>query len=455
MVFISVQCAWAGIEFPVKSAGKATTSKQGVNAFSQPSANLSFEKRLDFSVGNSFFRNPWVTAPASTTARDGLGPLFNTNGCQNCHIKDGRGHLPQTAKDNAVSVLVRVGLEPITDADWQHIRRHGAIADPSYGTQIQDFAIPGVKPEAKVTIEYESHQVILADGESVELVKPNVVLQGLKYGPLHERAKLSLRLAPPMIGLGLLEAIPDNTLQSFADPNDENNDGISGRINLVYDVESQTMRIGRFGWKAEQPSLKQQNAAAFLGDLGITSELFSQENCQPHQSQCANAPSGGNPELSANILNKVTFYSRNLAVPKRRNVNQPDVQRGAELFVDVGCHQCHRTGMVTAKIDQQPEQSEIAIYPYTDMLLHDMGEGLADHRPVFQASGSEWRTAPLWGIGLTRQVSGSEHYLHDGRARTLLEAILWHGGEAQASRQKVVKMTAEQRNDLVAFLQSL
>ncbi|MCG8533976.1 MAG: thiol oxidoreductase [Pseudomonadales bacterium] len=442
-------------QFPVKSAGIATTSKQDVNAFSQPSANLSFEKRLDFSVGNSFFRNPWVIAPASTTARDGLGPLFNTNGCQNCHIKDGRGHLPESPEDNLVSALVRLSRQPASKKEWQQVRKQGALPDPNYGTQIQDFAIAGHMPEARIVITYDSHWVELNGGQKVELVKPVVSLEDLHYGPVHSNTVASLLIAPPMIGLGLLEAIPDATLQSMADPEDKNGDGISGRINWVNQLGAPDLAVGRFGWKAEQPSLKQQNAAAFLGDIGITSSLFPKENCQPSQRDCAQAIHGGTPEVSDNILNKVTFYTRNLAVPKRRNALDKQVLRGESLFIESGCQQCHRTGLVTALLPNQPEQSELTIYPYTDLLLHDMGEGLADHRAVFGASGSEWRTAPLWGIGLTAVVNGKEHYLHDGRARTLLEAILWHGGEAYASKQTVVDMAPSDRLALIKFLQSL
>lgn len=447
--------AQATIHFPVLSAGEASTTKTDTNAFSQPSGNMSFERRLDFSVGNSFFRNPWVKAPASTKARDGLGPLFNTNGCQNCHIKDGRGHLPLTAEDNAVSMLVRIGLRPESEQEWEVVRAHGAIPDPSYGTQIQDFANDPVLAEAQIVVEYEKSYVELFGGEKLELVKPKLRLTQLNYGPLDPRTQTSIRIASPMIGLGLLEAIPEETLAQYVDPNDKNGDGISGRFNMVRDEATDKRVVGRFGWKAEQPSLRQQNAAAFVGDIGLTSSLFPRDTCQPKQVHCSQAPNGGTPEVSDKILDKVTFYTRNLAVPRRRNVDDPAVIEGSKRFMEADCHLCHRVGMLTAKLESQPEQSEIAIFPYTDMLLHDMGEGLTDNRPAFAAQGREWRTAPLWGIGLTKVVSGHENYLHDGRARTLMEAIMWHGGEAAASRKKVREMSPESRNALVAFLKSL
>lgn len=445
----------AVMAYPADSGGATSVRKDDVNAFSLPSANMSFERRVDFSVGNSFFRNPWVMAPSSTTARDGLGPLFNTNGCQNCHIKDGRGHLPAPGDHNAVSVLLRISVPPQSAADRETLQREGVIPDPVYGGQIQDFANPGVPAEARLDIRYETHNVTLGDGTVVELRKPQVILAEPGYGDPHPQLQTSLRLAPPMIGLGLLEAIPQQTLLDMADEQDRDGDGISGRVNRVWSAETNSLLIGRFGWKAEQPSLRQQNAAAFAGDIGITSSLFHRDDCTPAQKACREAPNGGAPEVSDRILDLVTFYSRNLAVPVRRNLDDPQVKRGEQLFAQAGCESCHRTAIRTAVLDQQPEQSGQLIHPYTDLLLHDMGEGLADNRPVFLASGREWRTAPLWGIGLTQVVSGSEHYLHDGRARTLLEAILWHGGEGQASREQVRTMSAPDRDALLAFLRSL
>ena len=455
--FLLLLCGFQlnGFAYPAASGGATSVRKQDVNAFSLPSANMSFERKVDFSVGNSFFRNPWVMAPSSTTARDGLGPLFNTNGCQNCHIKDGRGHLPGEHDQNVVSMLVRISVAPQNGEQRLLQQRQGVLPDPVYGTQIQDFAIPGLQPEARIVIDYEYRGIMLADGEIVQLRKPVVTLAQPGYGPFSAQLQTSLRLAPPMIGLGLLEAIPVATLLSFADETDQNQDGVSGRVNRVWSEETGDFAIGRFGWKAEQPSLRQQNAAAFAGDIGITTHLVAQTDCTVRQTDCMNAPNGGAPEASDRILDLVTFYSRNLAVPVRRNTKDTQVVEGETLFAQAGCESCHRTHIKTALLADQPEQSEQLIHPYTDLLLHDMGAGLDDNRPVFLASGSEWRTPPLWGIGLTATVSGSEHYLHDGRARTLLEAILWHGGEAAASQRKVVAMSKQEREALLAFLRSL
>ena len=437
------------------SGGKATVFNQSRNAFSLPSANMAVSRRLDFSVGNSFFRNPWVMAPASTDARDGLGPLFNTSGCQNCHIKDGRGHAPFGPDDNAVSMLIRLSIPAITAAHKEQLKTDGSVPDPVYGGQLQDFALPGVTPEGKIRVTYSYQTVTFADGDTAELRKPSFTIEDKGYGEFHPDIMLSPRVAPPMIGLGLLEAIPERTLQAYADPDDSNSDGISGRLNQVWNADKQTTTIGRFGWKAGQPDLRQQNAAAFNGDLGITSSLFRKDHCTESQQDCLNSINGGDPELSEEILNFVTFYTRNLAVPARRDVDAPDVLRGKQLFNDVQCAACHIPQTTTAQITGQPEQSGQIIWPYTDLLLHDMGEELADNRPEFLATGLEWRTPPLWGIGLTKTVNGHTEFLHDGRARNLTEAILWHGGEAEPSREHFVAMPRHDRRALLAFLESL
>jgi CxxC motif-containing protein (DUF1111 family) len=409
--------------------------------------------RLDFSVGNSFFRNAWIIAPASTGARDGLGALYNTNACQNCHIKDGRGHPPERDDDNAVSMLVRLSVPP-TSADADVVAREGVRGEPHYGGQLQDFAVPGVAAEGQVRIRYEEYDVPLRGEPPLTLRRPTLEIVETGYGPLHEDIMMSARIAPPMIGLGLLAAVADETLTGMADPDDRDGDGISGRVNVVWNVREKRTAIGRFGWKAGQPTLEQQNTAAFNGDLGITSTLFPDANCTPVQEHCRRQASGGEPEVSDEIVRQVTFYSRNLAVPARRDADDPQVVRGMTVFTDTGCSACHVPDVTTgAAADAWLSRQRIA--PYTDLLLHDMGEGLADHRAEFVASGSEWRTPPLWGIGLTETVGGKAYFLHDGRARSLPEAILWHGGEAQASRDAYAGMSPADRAALLRFLESL
>lgn len=439
----------------VKSGGGTTTTKAGPNAYSMPASNLPMAKRLDFSVGNSFFRNPWVPAPSSTDARDGLGPLFNTNGCQNCHIKDGRGHPPEANDTHAVSMLVRLSIPAKTEQQQADYSLAGVVPEPVYGGQLQDFALPGKQAEGTIQITYDELVVKFSDGTPVVLRKPNLTITNLAYGPMHPETQFSARVAPPMIGLGLLEAIPETTLLEWQDEADDNNDGISGRVNRVWDVRAEAQAIGRFGWKAGQPSLMQQNAAAFNGDLGLTSRLFPEENCTVQQTICGDLPSGGNPEVSDNILDFVEFYSQHLAVPARRNVQDPKVELGQALFSQAGCDSCHKARVKTGEIADRPALSAQVIHPYTDLLLHDMGSGLSDGRPEALASSNEWRTAPLWGIGYTEEVNGHTYFLHDGRARNLMEAVLWHGGEAKVARDKVLTFNHKQREALIAFLNSL
>lgn len=440
------------------SGGATTVQRQDRQAFSLPSANLTPERRLDFSVGNSFFRSPWVIAPSTTSARDGLGPLFNTNACQNCHVRDGRGHPPEPGARNAVSMLVRLSI-PDQPAYLREIERLGVVPEPTYGTQLQDMAVPGVAPEGKVRVDYSAEPVSFADGYTVELRRPHVRITQLGYGPMHPDTRLSARVAPPMIGLGLLEAIPEAAILANADPEDRDSDGIRGRPNRVWDQARQETVLGRFGWKAGQPSVNQQNAHAFAGDMGLTTTLLPHDDCTPAQVDCQRAPNGngadGEQEVSDNILRLVTFYTRNLAVPARRDVDAPQVLAGKRLFHEAGCQACHTPTFTTAADGVEPELANQVIHPYSDLLLHDMGPGLADGRSEFEASGQHWRTPPLWGVGLTQAVSGHTQLLHDGRARNLLEAVLWHGGEAQAARDHVLTFDAEQRAALLAFLNSL
>ncbi|MDR2305647.1 MAG: c-type cytochrome [Paucimonas sp.] len=440
------------------SGGQATVQRSDRNAYSLPSANLSPERRLDFAVGNSFFRSPWVIAPSTTTARDGLGPLFNTNACQNCHVRDGRGHPPEPDASNAVSMLVRLSL-PDQPAYAREIERLGVVPEPVYGTQLQDMAIPGVRPEGKVRVSYDLHSVTFSDGHQVELRRPTLQITQLGYGPMHPDTRFSARVAPPMIGLGLLEAIPEAAILANEDPHDRNGDGIRGRANRVWDDAQGKAVVGRFGWKAGQPNVNQQNVHAFSGDMGLTTTLLPKDDCTPAQLDCLAAPNGdgqgGEKEVSDNILRLVTFYTRNLGVPARRAVDAPQVLAGKTLFHQAGCQGCHIPQFTTGADSHEPELANQLIRPYSDLLLHDMGPGLADNRSEFNASGQDWRTPPLWGIGLSETVSGHSQFLHDGRARNLLEAVLWHGGEAQAARDRVLTFNAEQRAALLAFLNSL
>ena len=448
--------------------GGTTTSRKKVNrnAFSHSSANMAFDKELGFKVGNGLFKKLWVSSPASTKASDGLGPLYNARSCQRCHLKDGRGHPPAAnwPDDNAVSMLLRLSIPPRTATERAALASHRklTIDEPTYGGQLQDFSIQGHRAEGRIHIVYEEIPVTLADGEVVSLRRPTYSIEAPGFGALHPETMISPRVASPMIGLGLLEAIDEAGILALADPEDADGDGISGKPNRVWSLEAGRAMLGRFGWKAGQPSLRQQIAAAFSGDIGIATTLFpaAAGDCTAAQSDCRAAPSGNSDrhdgvEASDKVLDVVLFYARNLAVPARREIDDPEVLAGKALFYGSGCIACHRPKFVTAERPDMPEQSGQLIWPYSDLLLHDMGEGLADHRPEGEASGREWRTPPLWGIGLTEVVNGHTQFLHDGRARNLLEAILWHGGEAEGAKQAVVSMSREERNALLRFLSTL
>lgn len=435
------------------TGGDGTVAQADTNAYSLPQANMSMTKRLDFSVGNSFFRNPWVEAPASTAARDGLGPLFNTNSCQGCHVKDGRGN-PPSVDAPSVSLFLRLAVPADPVADAHILKTQGFKPAPVYGSQLQTAALPGAKPEADLHLQWASETVVLADGEQVSLRKPIYRINNPNYGPLPENLLVSPRVAPQMIGLGLLEAIPLSRLQALADPGDADGNGISGKLNQVWDLESQQTVAGRFGWKAAEPNVHQQSMGAFAGDMGLTSSVKTSTDCTPAQ-DCGRFSDGGDPEVSDKVANFVAFYARSLAVPARRDLDSPSVQRGARLFNETGCAGCHTPRFQTGQVPERPDLSDQTIWPYTDLLLHDMGGKLADGRDEFLANGQEWRTPPLWGIGLAQVVNPNAGFLHDGRARTLEEAILWHGGEAKPVTAQYRALPVNDRQALIDFLKSL
>jgi CxxC motif-containing protein (DUF1111 family) len=450
-------------KFEENPAGAATVrARDNADAFSQFSANMRFAHEMDFKLGNALFRKMWVAAPASTKASDGLGPLYNARACQDCHLKDGRGHTPDGPDDSRVSMFLRLsvpgGPTPAAIEEWLATQ-----PEPTYGSQLQDLAAPGHKAEATMEITYTETPVTLADGTVVSLRAPRYAVSAPGYGPLADDLQISPRVAPQMIGLGLLEAIPAADILARQDPDDIDGDGISGRAQIVPSVEFGVPMLGRFGLKASAPTVKEQSAEAFAGDMGLSTPLHPDPwgDCTAAQSQCRSGPHGQEPdardglEVDAKSLDLVTFYSRNLGVPERRHPDAPQVLRGKEVFYSLNCQGCHTPKHVTHRLKGQPEQSFQLIWPYTDLLLHDMGEGLADGRPEGRATGREWKTPPLWGIGLTAQVSGHGQLLHDGRARSVLEAILWHGGEAEPARDGVIGLPKPDRDALIAFVESL
>ncbi len=433
---------------PLAGGASATARDQSHAAFSRPWPALDQTTRDAFFVGNSFFNKNWVIAPSSTTARDGLGPTFNATSCSACHLFDGRSSPPLDDDDPLAGLLIRLSIPGEA--------QHGAPnPHPTYGDQLNPFSIPGVAHEATYAINWQLLEHRTSDNRTVELTRPEITLFDWKFGDPGDELLTSPRTAPAMIGLGLLEAIDEADILANEDPDDVDNDGISGRANRVYSLRDQKPLLGRFGWKSNQPTIEQQVAGAFLGDIGITSDLFPNENCPASQADCTAAPNGGTPELAAETLAAVVSYSRTLAVPARRDTGDPTVLRGAALFAQTNCIACHTPTFTVTTVDGVPDFEPTDVHPYTDLLLHDMGDGLADNRPDFAATGNEWRTPPLWGIGLVETVNKHTRFLHDGRARNLEEAIYWHDGESRASREAFEQLSAADRAALLAFLRSL
>ncbi|HIK33378.1 MAG TPA: c-type cytochrome [Oscillatoriales cyanobacterium M59_W2019_021] len=420
--------SWKDSPSGLLAGGATTVHNRSSRAFSQPSPGLSAEEFDRHGEGDANFDAVFVTAPA--LVNPGLGPLFNNASCTGCHIKDGRG-MPQMGQS-----LVRVSLpQPTIDP---HI---GAVPVPGIGVQVRDQAIYGHVPDAKVTVEWQERSGQYPDGTPYKLRSPQVLLGQLDpKKPIPANTLTSLRVPPPVFGTGLLEAIPDKAILALADPDDKNKDGISGQPNFVWDPQQKTTVLGRFGLKANTSSLHVQTAAAYVNDMGVTNPIFPEAN--------------GSSDIDAQVLDTTTFYVQTLGVPERTMLDDPQVQRGEKLFTQANCATCHTPMLKTGKSDIKVLANQ-TIHPYTDMLLHDMGLGLADGRPDFEATGSEWRTAPLWGVGLTQTVLPYSGYLHDGRARTLEEAILWHGGEAEASKTEFMTMKNDDRSALLKFLNSL
>lgn len=469
------------------AGGTATTPFTNALAFSKSSRNMASTRVTVFNEGNHFFENPWVEAKASTEARDGLGPYFNSNACQNCHVRDGRGHAGATEKldgietsDDFNTLLIRVVKSDISETDRNEILASSKanVPDSVVGGQLQHKAMSGVQKESTLGVSYTAKTVQFTDGHTVELRIPKWHIQS-HLGTMDSDSVFSARVAPPMIGLGLLELIDEADIYAQQDITDADMDGVSGKANKVYSQETNSITLGRFGWKAGVPSLLEQTAGAFHGDMGLTSRFHTEQDCHSNQVDCLNAQNGNDEnnstvedvEVIDSMLNTVTFYTKHLAVPKRRKAYSEQVQQGKKLFNNARCTACHTPSYTTATSLEQPELSEQKIYPYTDLLVHDMGDDLADfdinNNPAlkdgngndiqqeFLATTKEWRTPPLWGLGLTKTVDPDATFLHDGRARTIMEAVLWHGGEAETAKQKVLTFNSTERAALLAFLNDL
>lgn len=428
--------------------GETTRAIEGKTAFTFPAANLREEHQRAFSFGNRLFNTNWVISPASVKSFDGLGPLFNRVSCDGCHTQDGRGRPPLSDTENMDSMLLRLSVSNANAPNE-------TVPHPVYGDQLSELAIPGVAPEGKTKITRAIIDGTFGDGTRYSLEKPTYSIENLGYGPLGDSVMISPRVAQQVIGLGLLEAVPESVLLANADPDDANSDGISGRANRVMDPSTGKLSIGRFGWKANQASLPAQNASAAFGDIGLTSPIFKQENCTPDQKACLTASIGDELDLSQSFLDRLTLYTRLLAVPAQRDRDNPKVAQGEKLFTQLGCSSCHTVTLTTDDAAPLPELANQKFHAFTDLLLHDMGPNLADNRPDGLATGTEWRTPPLWGIGHFQATNGHQRLLHDGRARGPAEAILWHGGEAENSKEAFRNAPVSDRDALIAFLNSL
>lgn len=451
-LLLSVQ-ANEGQSSELKPGGEAT-GRLNYRTFIMPVENVPRMAQLDFWDGFSFFRDPWVASPSITKDRDGLGPLFNARSCKTCHADGGRGR-PSKHGEIAEPALL-----------FRFLQANASKGDSRYGGQLQPLAIrlshekltKPVQGEAQVRVFYEEITGHYDDGETYTLRKPRYELGNLAYGPLDKGTYLSARYAPAIYGMGLLDAISGSDLLKLEDINDRDGDGISGKYNRVTDAVSGEKRIARFGFKGLHTTLEQQVAGAFVNDIGITNPIFKEETCLAHQVACLQGASI-DPVHVLDIpkkLHDLTVYmSQLVAVPPARDLQSRKAKQGRMLFYKLQCQQCHTPSFTTDTSYELKALAGQTIWPYTDLALHDMGEGLADKGIENQALGSEWRTPPLWGIGLQHRVQGFSAFLHDGRARTIEEAVLWHGGEAKPHQQAFKLLTKPQRDALLYFLEQI
>ncbi|MDY0884981.1 di-heme oxidoredictase family protein [Dongia soli] len=452
LVFLLSACLAGAVALPSSAEEQvAQRQEQSLRRAVQPDAEMPDAKRMDFDLGFGLFKRNWVAAPSSTQAVDGLGPLYNARSCNVCHPGGGRPTaLLDRHGDPVAGLTVHLGQAAKV--------REAARPDPVYGEQIQTQALPGQQPEARLSLSMTDGPVIeLAGGERVQLQQPQMQLSQLAFGDLAADSHAGFRMAPAIHGLGLLDRIPEAEI--LAQTKRVKRDGVAGRPNRVLDVVSGESRIGRFGWKAVQPTLAQQDAHAFNIDIGMSTTIFRRPagDCSGIQRDCLAAPNGnspqfGNVEIAEPMRHLIDTFVSYAMLPPQRQRDTDRIAAGEKLFMAAGCDTCHRPSYNLPATAEIPARR---ISPYTDLLLHDMGPGLADGVAEGTAGGSEWRTQPLWRLGQAVAGDAPAALLHDGRARTILEAVLWHGGEATAAQQRVVAMSPEERTNLIAFLRSL
>ncbi len=424
------------------AGGETTVFVTGANAYSYPLANLDQAGVDAHFVADGLFGQHFVTAPSLQFG--GLGPVFNQNSCESCHVRNGRGAVPQFPGDQNSGLLIRLSMPGVGD-------HNGFIPVEGFGFQLQTKAVFGSQPEGTISKTESQEIVAFLDGQTKTIIKPEYHIENT-YIPFPAGALTSPRVAPPIHGLGLIEAIREQDILALEDPDDLNGDGISGRANWVWDIAANQIALGRFGWKAGMPTAEQQAADAAHNDMGLTSSYFPIESS--HGQSNGNVGLQDTLDLTDETIESMAFYFQTVAVPAARNLNDAAVIRGAKIFDSAECSKCHVPEQTTGS-HLIGELSNQTIYPYTDLLLHDMGDGLADGRGEYMANGNEWRTPPLWGIGLAQIVNPNAHFMHDGRAQTLEEAILWHGGEAENAKNIYLALSQSDRNDLLKFLKAL
>lgn len=450
-----VDVSWPRPEVSEKFAGgESSVDLDDYRSFSQHFSKFNNDEKYDFRLGNALFEQTWTEGKQATANRDGLGPFFNARSCNACHIKDGRGHVPAMGEvPSGLLLRLSKGLDG-----------HGRqIGDATYGGQLQEAAIAEYKNnkdiEGEIKIDYSLISSAYPDGTTYSLRKPHYSIANLAFGDLESTTLISPRIAPVNLGLGLIDAINEADILKNQGNQASESDGISGKVNYAWHVNSSSYKIGRYGWKANQPTVKQQVAAAFNGDMGITNSIF-RDDCPSSISaeNCAKLPNGRDEnglEISDVNLARVTLYSSGAAVPMRRDFGSEKTNQGQQLFTEVQCVKCHVASYTTSNTAMSEAFKNQTIYPYTDLLIHDMGEALADGVPEFDANGQEWKTPALWGLGLLPAVNNHQQLLHDGRADGVEEAILWHGGEAEQSKEAFKNLSAEERAALIEFVNSI
>lgn len=414
-------------------------------AFSRPIDGMNYDEEDKFILGKSFFRIPWVEAPSATTARDGLGPLFNANTCMHCHPKNGAGVAVDKNGNMNRTYLLRLSHKDSSNKDM--LKKNGFEPDSTYGAQLSRNGNYNVPFEAQVLVTYEDINGSYPDGTKYNLRKAHYNITNKNYGEFDKNTIFAPRIGSALIGLGLLERISEANILKFQDINDSDGDGISGKANYAYNPETKKIELGRFTWKASATTVKHQSAGAAHNDMGLSNPLFPKHNCSTKQIKCIKEAQKGrfDFDLPQDRLDAIAYYATNLAVPVQRNPKK--YLEGKKIFESINCSACHISTHITT--------NGVKVPAYTDLLLHDMGKKLADGRSEFLANGNEWRTPPMWGIGLYKKVSGEANYLHDGRARSIEEAILWHGGEAKKSKDDFMALDKKSRKKLIEFLNSI